>query len=166
MDIDDEERLATSFASLASALLRSEVLKSDLMTLLGVASRMLPQCSGGSVALLVEGEPSTEAVTDRVSLEVDMVQYDAGEGPCVMALGGSVIRVGYVPDDQRFPHFAAGAADRRVLSVLSTPIVSDGAVLGTLNLYSREANAFDDDAAGEVALVLTAEAATAIAKSE
>jgi GAF domain-containing protein len=83
-------------------------------------------------------------VTDRLSLELDLVQYEAGEGPCVTALTGETIRIGYIPGDERFPHFAIGAADRRVLSSLSTPAIDHGRVVGSLNIYSHQMNAFDD----------------------
>jgi GAF domain-containing protein len=104
-------------------------------------------------------------VTDHIALELDLAQYSGDEGPCIRALAGNTIRVGYLPDDERFPHFAAGAADQRVLSVLSTPIRHDGAIIGTLNVYSRQSNAFDANDEN-IANVISAEAANAIAKSE
>ena len=67
-------------------------------------------------------------MTDRVALQMDLVQYDNNEGPCITALTGETIRIGFAPTDQRFPHFAVGAADRRVLSVLSTPGESPAAL--------------------------------------
>jgi len=93
-----------------------------------------------------------------------MVQYDNGEGPCLAALGGDWVRVGYIPADERFPHFATGAADRRVLSVLSTPAIDHGLVVGSLNLYSRALEAFDERAQ-DTARVIAAEVAHALIKS-
>jgi GAF domain-containing protein len=68
-------------------------------------------------------------------------------------------------DDERFPHFAVGAADQRVVSVLSTPIRYDDATIGTLNIYSREADAFSDTDQ-TTANLICAQAANALAKSE
>jgi transcriptional regulator with GAF, ATPase, and Fis domain len=85
--------------------------------------------------------------------------------PCITALSGSVIRVGFIADDERFPHFAAGAADRRVVSVLSIPMVSGTAVLGTLNLYSEERDAFDDRSE-ELGRIFCEEAAMILGQSE
>ncbi len=65
---------------------------------------------------------------------------------------------------ERFPHFAVGAADLRIRSVLSTPIRNDGDVIGTLNLYSRQPEGFDEQAQ-RVADVTAAEAGTAIITS-
>jgi GAF domain-containing protein len=161
----DQLQLSAVLGSLAAALLTADDLREDLNRITRLACELLPGCSGASVSLLVDGVPTTAAVTDHVALEVDMVQYDNGEGPCLASLGGDVVRVGFVPEDERFPHFAVGAADRRVMSVLSTPIVDDGAVRGSLNLYSREPEAFDAEAE-DLALVMAAEAATAIVKSD
>jgi GAF domain-containing protein len=164
MDTPDDLRLSEALTSLAVALLNDKTLKDSLERLARVACRLIPDCSGGSVSMLVEGEPSTVATTDTVSLELDIAQYDGDDGPCIRALGGEMIRIGYIPSDERFPHFARGAADRRVLSVLSTPAIDHGTVVGSLNLYSRRSNGFDDDAEA-VALVMAAEVAHALVRS-
>jgi len=159
-----DERLTEALTTLAVVLLTERTLKADLERLARLACRLIPGCTGGSVALLVDGEPTTVAVTDRVALEVDMVQYDNSEGPCIRCVGGEVVRVALVAGDERFPHFAAGAADRRVQSVLSTPVIDHGTVIGTLNLYGQRPAAFDT-AGEEVALVIAAEVANAVTRS-
>ncbi len=162
---DDEDLLVTNaLTTLSLALFTEKSLKADLERLVQLAPRLIPTCSGASVSIVIEGEPTSAAVTDHVTFEVDAVQYDNSEGPCLAALGGDVIRVWFVPTDERFPHFAIGAADRRVLSVLSTPIIDHGTVLGTLNLYSQQREGFDVDAE-RIAAVLAAEAAAGIVKS-
>jgi GAF domain-containing protein len=165
VNIDDEtERLGAALSQLAAALLQDGELTDDLERLARLAAQLIEHSSGVSIAMLVEGEPQTEAVTDQVALELDLVQYETGDGPCLLALGGSVVRVGYVPTDERFPHFAVGAADRRVLSVLSIPILDHGEVLGTMNLYARERDAFDDHD-NDVGRIIAAEVAAAILTS-
>jgi GAF domain-containing protein len=160
----DDLRLSELLTSLAVALLRDTSLQGDLERLVRVTCRLVEPCSGASVSMLVEGAPSTVAVTDRVTMQLDLAQYEGGDGPCVRALGGESIRIGYLPADERFPHFARGAADRRVLSVLSTPAIDHGHVVGSLNLYSRRPDAFDDTAR-DVALVMASEVAHALVRS-
>jgi GAF domain-containing protein len=160
----EDVQLGQLLTSLAVALLKDTTLKADLERLSGVACRIIERCSGASVSMLVEGEPTTVAVTDRVSLELDLVQYEDGDGPCIAALGGEMIRIGYLARDERFPHFAQGAADRRVQSVLSTPAIDHGQVVGSLNVYSRHVDAFDDRAR-DMALVMAAEIAHALVRS-
>ncbi|MEP7201172.1 MAG: GAF domain-containing protein [Ilumatobacteraceae bacterium] len=157
--------LTTTLTLLALAVLKERSLADDLQRLVRLATHHLRTSSGASIALLIDGQPSTVAITDHVALELDLTQYNVDEGPCITALAGRAIRVGYLSEDERFPHFAAGAADQRVLSVLSTPITYDDAVIGTLNVYSRQADAFDDNDQNTADLVC-AEAANAIARSE
>ena len=157
-------QLSQLLTSLAVALLNDTSLKADLERLSRVTCRLIERCSGASISMLVEGEPTTVAVTDRVSLELDLVQYDGGDGPCIAALGGEMIRIGYLATDQRFPHFARGAADRRVQSVLSTPAIDHGQVVGSLNVYSHDVDAFDDRSQ-DTALVMAAEVSHALIRS-
>jgi GAF domain-containing protein len=156
--------LSETLTSLAVALLNDTNLRSDLERLSQVTCRLIPRCSGASMSMLVEGEPTTVAATDRLTLQLDLIQYDAGDGPCVTALAGEMIRIGFLEADQRFPHFAAGAADRRIHSVLSTPAIDHGQVVGSLNVYSRHVDAFDDRAR-DMALVMAAEIAHALVRS-
>ncbi len=133
--------LQAALAELALAVFTSHVLTESLDRLLGLACRLIPACASGSIAMLVDGQPTTTAVTDHVAFELDVVQYEAADGPCLTALGGRTVRFGILDETERFPHFAIGAADRRIRSVLSTPIRHGGGIIGTLNLYSRELTA-------------------------
>ncbi|HEX3087762.1 MAG TPA: GAF and ANTAR domain-containing protein [Ilumatobacteraceae bacterium] len=164
MDQPDSE-LTSTLTLLALAVLTERSLTDDLQRLLKVAMHQFESSSGGSIALLVDGKPSTVAVTDHVALELDLAQYHNDEGPCLTALGGRSVRVAHLPEDERFPHFAIGAADQRIHSVLSTPIHYNDQVIGTLNLYSRQTDAFDDNDEA-IALLVAVQAANAIAKSE
>ena len=103
-----EARLTAALDELASALLTESSLTADLKRLTELACQLVSDCSGGSVSMLIDGSPTTVAVSDRVALQLDLVQYDNGEGPCVTALGGETVRIAFVPSDQRFPHFAIG----------------------------------------------------------
>jgi GAF domain-containing protein len=165
LDLPDEQlRLTEALTKLALSLLKEHSLTADLDRLVRVTCQLIADCSGGSVSMLIEGEPSTVATTDRVTLQLDVVQYDNNEGPCIAALGGESVRIGFVPTDERFPHFAAGAADRRVLSVLSTPAIDHGRGVGSRNLYSRREDGFDERDRS-TALVMAAEVANALVKS-
>jgi GAF domain-containing protein len=161
----DQEELALTLTKLAVAVLREKSLADDLRRLTRLTARLISRSTAVSIALLVDGEPTTVAVSDRVALEVDLVQYDNSEGPCLLALQGNSVRVAHLPTDERFPHFAIGAADQRIQSVLSTPIFYDNRVIGTINTYSRVEQAFSDADADMAAIVATA-AANAIAKTE
>jgi GAF domain-containing protein len=120
-----------------------------------MAKKLVPNCTAASVALIVEGEATTAAITDRVALEVDLVQYANDEGPCLAAVDPPrAIRMDVVAEDERFPRFAAAAVELGVQSVLSLPLVASGRVVGSVNLYSQHASAFDETTAGVMSPLL------------
>ncbi|CUR58833.1 hypothetical protein NOCA1160081 [metagenome] len=59
------------------------------------------------------GRFETSAGTDQLAWELDSVQYDLGEGPCVQAIEAEpVIVVPYLRHDQRWPRYVPAAALR------------------------------------------------------
>ncbi len=126
-------------------LLRTQrTLPAKLEAVVAIAKRVTPGCDAAGISLLIEGEPATAAVSDRLTVEVDVVQYQTGEGPCLAALEHSnIIRIDVLGKDERFPRFAPGALAVDVESVLSVPLTTGGQSVGALNLYSRVRDAFD-----------------------
>jgi GAF domain-containing protein len=161
----EQSSLTRALVELSAILFSQQSMNEDLERLVRICSHVIPHTSGVSVSMLIDGEPRTVAVTDRVSMELDLVQYDNSEGPCLKALGGPTVRIGYIPHNEEFPHFAIGAADRRVVSSLSIPVRHEGQVIGSLNLYSQVPHAFDARSE-EAALVFAAEVALAIVASD
>jgi GAF domain-containing protein len=83
-------------------------------------------------------------VTDRLTIEIDLVQYQTGEGPCLAAMNdGDVVRIDILERDSRFTRFAPGALDLNLHSVLSVPLEANGRSVGALNMYSATTNGFD-----------------------
>ncbi|HEX8770678.1 MAG TPA: GAF and ANTAR domain-containing protein [Acidimicrobiales bacterium] len=126
-------------------LLRTQrTLPAKLETVVAIAKRTVANCDAGGISLLIDGEATTSAVTDRLAVEIDLVQYRTGQGPCLAAMEDSnVIRIDVLEDDSRFARFAPGALAFDINSVLSTPLVAADRTVGALNLYSRAVNAFD-----------------------
>jgi hypothetical protein len=79
-------------------LLRTQrTLPAKLETVVALAKETVPNCDAAGVALLIEGEPTSTAVSDRLTVEVDLVRYETGQGPCLAAIDGStVIRIDMV----------------------------------------------------------------------
>lgn len=154
-----------TLTELAIAVLREKSLSEDLARLTRLTASLIRSSTAVSVAMLVDGEPTTAAVSDHVAIELDLIQHEGDDGPCIAALSGSPVRVGFLQEDQRFPHFAVGAADQRINSVLSVPIRYEGEVIGTMNIYSRMKDAFSEEDTRMAEVVATA-AANAIAKTE
>jgi GAF domain-containing protein len=130
--------------SRVTRLLKTQrTLPAKLEGVVAIVKRTLPNCDGAGVCLLIDGEPTSIAVSDRLTLEVDLIQYETGEGPCLAAIADShVIRIDILERDSRFCRFAPGALDQEIRSVLSIPLAANGRTVGALNLYSREPEAF------------------------
>jgi len=109
------------------------------------ATGIVPECVGLSLALLDHELTFTLAATSEVAAGLDAVQYVDG-GPCVLgAHEDSTINV--TPDqllgEDRWLMYAQASAAAGVRSSLTLPILaSDGAVIGTVNLYAATPDAF------------------------
>jgi GAF domain-containing protein len=156
--------LIDALQQLAEVLQRQETLGAALATIAEAATASVPRCDAATVALSIEGRPITAAMTARFALELDLVQYDIHDGPCLTSLRTmSSLRLDVAEEDQAFPHFTREARLRGVRGVLSVPATWGDDVVATLNLYSRTGR-FDETAAS-VAAVLSAQVAIAVSRS-
>jgi GAF domain-containing protein len=107
------------------------------------ARRLVPDLVGVSVAPLNDGITFTLVATARDVAVLDAVQYLAG-GPCVDAAHSeSVTEFDHgILDELRWRLFAEATAARGVRSTLTLPLLSDGRVRGTVNLYAAAERAF------------------------
>ena len=158
--------LAAQFAVVARALESEPTVSATLQRMVEIARLIVPGCHHAGITVLRRGRPETPAATDQVSAEVDKVQYEAGEGPCLSAIVEQhMFRTGDLGLETRWPKFSTPAVERTgVRSVLAYRLFASGDTFGALNLYSRERNAFDDDAVG-VGSILASHAALAFARA-
>jgi GAF domain-containing protein len=156
--------LTEALQTLAEVLQMQRTLGGALAGIVEAATVSVPGCDAASVAISISGRPATAAISARVALELDMVQYDTDEGPCLRSFRSmETIRIDLVEDHEEFPHFAAVASERGIRSVLSVPAVWGPEAVGTLNLYSR--TGLFDDTARSIAAVLAAQVAIVISRS-
>jgi transcriptional regulator with GAF, ATPase, and Fis domain len=108
----------------------------------------MPGHPEASVTLLVRDKPSTVASTDQLASDLDETQYGHDYGPCLHAARTGML-TGIVDPrtDSRWPDYMPWAAQHGNLSSLSVPLAidQDARVSGALNIYAREAYAFDED---------------------
>jgi len=92
----------------------------------------------------------TPVATGELSVQTDAIQYELASGPCVDAvLRPGNFRTGDLRTDPRWPEFGRRAFEETgVLSMLSVRLYleDDDKVLVGLNMYSREPEAFDNNA--------------------
>ncbi|MGV9298176.1 GAF and ANTAR domain-containing protein [Amycolatopsis sp. NPDC003676] len=166
-----EGPLAQRFGALAVHLLGAGSLHEAMERVVSAALRIVPEADLASITLRsADGGFHTPVCTDATAEELDRVQYQTGEGPCLeAALQG---RPGYalannLPDSEAFPEFGRRAGDFGFGSLLASTLLPDlksDLPPGAINLYSRRAGAFDD-AAVDNALVLASHASLALAGS-
>jgi GAF domain-containing protein len=162
----DEPGLASQFAAVARALASEPTVAAALQRLVEIARVIVPGCHHAGVTVLRRGRPETPAATDEVSAAVDRVQYETGQGPCLSAiLEQPTYRTGDLAAETRWPQFSGPAVERTgVRSVLAYRLFTEADTLGALNLYSREPDAFGDEAEA-IGTILAAHAALALARA-
>jgi GAF domain-containing protein len=155
-----DEGLVESLGALAR-LLEPATAAYDSMA--QMARLMVPGCDHASVSILATtGEVTTAGASDGVTIQLDELQYETDEGPCLSAIRtGLSVQVDEFADDQRFPAFAAVAAAAGARSCLSLPLNLGGETIGGLNLYGDAPGAYNDvsikvgeDVAGQASLVV------------
>src|SRR3954452_22850974 len=77
------EDLVNILQQLAEVLQTQRTLGAALAGIAEAATVSVPGCDAASIAISIEGRPSTAAITARVALELDLVQYDTDDGPCL-----------------------------------------------------------------------------------
>lgn len=153
-----------SLQRLASVMKTERTLGVALATIAETATTSVPRCHAASIAISIGGRPATAATTGTIALELDLVQYDHDDGPCLTSFRTmSALRLDLYEQGDAFPHVAVAAQRMGVRSVLSMPSVWGGEMIATLNLYSRT-GPFDESAEA-VAAVLAAQVAIAVSRS-
>jgi GAF domain-containing protein len=95
------------------------------------------------------------------------LQAELGEGPCLAALSGGehTVIVANTLDDERWPTWGKAAADLGYYSVLSTSLETTSRRFGSLNVYTRAIDWFDDNDV-EVMKLLAAHASVAVSAAK
>ena len=140
---------AEALDRLARLSLRELSMESLLQTVADVAKSVMPSNPEASVSLVVKERPTTVVSTGALAVQLDESQYRRGHGPCLHAARtGELTEIPDNRTDGRWPDYSRDAAAHGNLSSLSIPLAidTDEHVSGALNLYAREAGAFDEHA--------------------
>ena len=162
-----EDTLATQLSELARSLEAQDDAEEMLDELVRSAVSLIPGTQEASLSV-VRGrkEVSSRHPTGDLPNDVDRLQTELGEGPCLdAAFEEHTVRVPDMGAEQRWPRFAPRAAELGARSMLSFQLYVEGDNLGALNLYSREPDAFEDDSE-HVGLLVASHAAIAFADAE
>jgi hypothetical protein len=126
------------------------------------AASEVPGAQYAGITLVNGNKLSTSAASAALVIQVDRVQYEVGEGPCLdAARRHATVRSDDLRSESRWPRFARQAADLGVLSMLSFQLFVQTDSLGALNLYSGDAEAFGPQSESD-GLLLASHAALAM----
>ncbi len=159
---DHDAFLRTAMHDIAGHVNRHDDIGDTLASVTASAVEFIDGIDYADVLLISDGEFRSVKPTTPMVTELDQLQQDAGEGPCLEAVvTDSIIRCPDLSKDERWPKFAAGAVERGVYSMLSYQLYTTDNGGGALNLFGRKRQTFDT-AAETVGSMLATQAAIAI----
>jgi len=164
---DHTDALTASLRALSKFLLGEETPRQGLRRIAEMGESAIEGADVTGMTLLDgDGRPKTFVCTDDEAFELDQLQYDEGEGPCLSAYReGHIVRIGSNHVDQRWPVFSRRACERGVLSSLSAPLLVGGRGLGAINFYAHREEAFGE-ADEQVGLAFSEQAAVIVANAQ
>jgi hypothetical protein len=149
----DEEDLEAGLLGLSGMLSEHWGLEKTLVRIAQFAVHAIPGADGAGLALLEEDRPQTVVATAEFVREIDALQYELDEGPCLTAVATRrTVTVGDLGGERRWRRFGPRVGRMGVHSALSLPLLlAEGSPrvegpLGALNVYARGKHAFDDNA--------------------
>jgi hypothetical protein len=142
---DTGPRSLRGLAELTQALLEATTVDRVLQRITVAARYLVPGADLVSITLRQpDGEYYTPANTEAEAIELDHVQYETGQGPCLDAAdpqGPAFAHSGDLSTESAWPVFARQAAEHGYASILSTALITtrdQPPFTGALNIYSRE----------------------------
>ena len=116
------------------------------------AVQAIPGVDGAGVTMAESSTGTVQirawAVTADFVRQIDMVQYHhLNEGPCITSMQSRrPVVSGSLGSDDRWPHFGGRVARMGVHSALSMPLLIGDQVIGAINTYAYDRDAFPEHA--------------------
>jgi GAF domain-containing protein len=136
---------AVGLAQLAEILVFEKPLGGTAQDVVTLARDSLSPCDGVGIQVLDAGGGSVgvRATTDARSFDLDALQDELDDGPCIECLrDGERHELEPVTSDERFPSFAPSARRIGLIACTALPLVAHGELIGVLNLYAWPAVGF------------------------
>jgi len=123
--------------------LTAETVQGTMQRIVDLAVVTIEGCDHASISVLEGTQIATQVCSDPRVADVDVLQYDTGEGPCVDVVnqGTTSVYAEDLTDDPRWPRFGPRAAAAGMRSLLAIRLLGDR-TLGALNLYARLPRAY------------------------
>lgn len=113
-----------------------------------------------------DGTAETKAATGALVWELDALQYDLGEGPCMEAMQSEAVVIAErLRHDQRWPRYGPAAVKAGIRAQLGVRLCADDRTLGALNFFATSVDTIDPDAIC-VAQIFATHAALAFGRAQ
>ncbi|GAA5115721.1 GAF and ANTAR domain-containing protein [Alloalcanivorax gelatiniphagus] len=133
-----------------------------------IASKIIPGCDAAGVCVVYRGNRiDTHATSSDAVREIDVLQHELGEGPCLDALRDDhTVLSDDLSADDRWPAWGPRVVEQLGMrSSVSYRLYSHGQDLGALNLYGTDASAFTEEDVHD-GLALAAHVGVALAAAQ
>jgi transcriptional regulator with GAF, ATPase, and Fis domain len=158
------QALISTVDAAARDLRSTQGLEDTLELIVKGAVAAVPGASDAGITLVDRhGRITSRVPTSPVVAELDALQADLQEGPCIdAAFDAEQVTIADVASaSARWPAFAPAAAERGIGSIMAVELFSEPGTTGALNLYAAGHGVFDRDAR-EIAALFGSHAAIAL----
>ena len=113
MSEDASHHGSGDFTELQRALLGTQTIEQFLQEVALLAARLVPDGMSCGMTMQPNGRPVTVACSDELASQVDELQYQRGDGPCLHVLRqGCTVRIEDTATGSDWPGFGAGETRR------------------------------------------------------
>jgi GAF domain-containing protein len=139
---------ASALAEAARTINAVDSLEETLDAIVRAALASVPGFDHVGISIVHKnGKVETMAATSQLVWELDAVQYELGEGPCLRALReGPLVVAEELRHDQRWPRYVPEAVNAGVRAQMAVQLYTEEETLGGLNMYSTVLDVVDPDA--------------------
>ncbi|WP_185995418.1 GAF and ANTAR domain-containing protein [Nocardioides campestrisoli] len=134
----ESSHFAAALSAVSRSLHAAQSVEESLDLIVETVLLALPDFEHAGVSIRHrDGRIETRSSSSDLVRELDALQYELGEGPCVDAiLSDPVMLVEDAATDPRWPRYLPQAVARGIRSQLGLQLYTDEETLGALNLYS------------------------------
>jgi GAF domain-containing protein len=167
VDTTDHDSLESHLAQAARDLQAETGTQHTLDRSVLIATQLIAGCDFAGVSVIHPSQrPDSPAVTDGIVAQVNQLQYELKEGPCLDVISTEhTIYARDLTNEQRWPRWTPQATRLGVASMLCLRLYTIHETLGALTVLSRRADAFADSDI-TIATHLAAHLAVALAESQ
>jgi GAF domain-containing protein len=124
-------------------VLTADTVQATMQRIVELAVDTIECCDHASISVLEGTRMATQASSDPRVADVDVLQHETGEGPCldVITQETTTVYAEDLTDDPRWPRFGPRAAAAGMRSLLAIRLLADRTI-GALNLYARLPRAY------------------------